>query len=215
MQLSTRPSRTAKALRTGARARCARRCAATGEICAPERLIRFVLDPNDVATPDFSGRLPGRGAWVKADREALAAAVNKKAFARSFGRDVKTLDDLADRVEAGLAAASLSALGLARRVGDAAVGFEQAARLCRTGKAAALVSAADARGRQKLKGLAPEIAFFGFLDGAELSKALGRDGVAYVALKQGAAAERFMREARRLKGFRAHGDPPQAHKAFE
>jgi len=170
-----------------------------------------VLDPDGALAPDFSGKLPGRGAWVRADRDALAAAMRKNAFARSFGRPVTAPDDLAIRVEAGLAAASLSALGLARRVGDAAVGFEQAARMVRSGKAQALISAADAGadGKRKLKALAPALAFFGFFDGRALSAALGREGVAHVALKKGAAAMRFMREARRLEGFRAAAGPPQ------
>lgn len=188
-----------------------RRCIATGETGAPDRFVRFVRNPQGWVMPDFAGKLPGRGAWVTANREALAAAVKKRAFARSFGGDAKAPEDLAAIVEAGLVKAALSALGMARRVGKAAVGFDQAARLCRAGKAVVLVSAAGGGedGQRKLKALAPAAPFFGFFEGRELSAALGREGVVHVALKSGAAAKRFAREARRLEGFRASVSQPR------
>lgn len=156
-------------------------------------------------TPDLAGRLPGRGAWVTATREALAKATKARAFSRAFKAEARTPEDLAASVEAGLAKAALSALGLGRRAGEAAVGFDQARRLLEAGKAAALVSAADGAedGKRKLKALAPGLPFFGRFESRELSAALGRDGVVHVALKKGPAAARFIREARRLEGFRA------------
>ena len=166
--------------------------------------MRFVRDPQGCVAPDFVGKLPGRGAWVTANPAALDAAINKRAFAKSFGADAKTPENLTASVEAGLAKAALSALGMARRVGDAAVGFDQAARLCRAGKAQALVSAVDGGkdGKRKLNALALGVSYIGFFESRELSAALGREGVVHIALKKGAAAKRFVREARRLEGFR-------------
>jgi len=167
--------------------------------------VRFVLDCAGAVTPDFSGKLPGRGAWVTATREAVDLAVKKGAFARSFRSDATAPADLAARVEAGLTKAALNALGLCRRTGAAAVGFDQAKQLLRGGKAAALISAADGAedGKRKLKALARGAVRFEFFEGCELSAALGRDGVVHVALKGGPAANRFIREARRLDGFRS------------
>lgn len=201
MRLPTPPSEASESEASDKRAR---RCIATGNVAAPEGLVRFALDPEDRVTPDIAGKLPGRGAWVTASRGAVDKAVRARAFARAFKREAKTPDDLAASVEAGLAKAALSALGLARRAGDAAVGFDQAERLLRAGKAGVLVSAADGAddGKRKLKGLAPGLPFFGRFQSRELSAALGRDGVVHVALKKGPAAARFAREARRLEGFR-------------
>ncbi|MEM6662503.1 MAG: DUF448 domain-containing protein, partial [Pseudomonadota bacterium] len=43
-----------------------RRCIATGETGATDRLIRFVLAPEGGLVPDLAARLPGRGAWLTA-----------------------------------------------------------------------------------------------------------------------------------------------------
>lgn len=141
---------------------------------------------------------------MSANRAALEKAVRAGAFARSFKAEVKTPDDLAAIVEAGLAKSALAALGLARRTGDAAIGFDQAKRLLEAGKAAVLVSAADGAedGKRKLKGAGAGVSVFGRFQSRALSAALGRDGVVHVALKKGPAAARFAREARRLEGFR-------------
>ena len=48
---------------------------ATGERLESGQLIRFVLGPGSEVVPDLKHRLPGRGVWVKAKREAIAAAV--------------------------------------------------------------------------------------------------------------------------------------------
>lgn len=142
---------------------------------------------------------------MTATRGALEKAVRTRAFSRAFKAEATPPEDLVAAVEAGLAKAALSALGLARRAGDAGVGFDQAKRLLGAGKAAVLVSAADGAedGRRKLMALAPDASFFGRFQSRELSAALGRDGVVHVALKKGPAAARFAREARRLEGFRA------------
>ena len=61
-----------------------RQCAVTRERLGKEALVRFVLSPDDVVTPDVAEKLPGRGVWIKADRAVLESAVKKNAFARAF-----------------------------------------------------------------------------------------------------------------------------------
>ena len=48
-----------------------RRCIASGESGPTGSLIRFVLGPDDSVVPDLAGKLPGRGAWLSADRAAV------------------------------------------------------------------------------------------------------------------------------------------------
>ena len=43
--------------------------------------IRFVADPDGQIVPDVAGPLPGRGLWVKADRDSRPGALAKKLFA--------------------------------------------------------------------------------------------------------------------------------------
>ena len=63
-------------------------------------MIRFVVGPDGEAVPDLKNKLPGRGIWVTASRDALGEAVKKRAFARGFKRDVRVPADLVERTEA-------------------------------------------------------------------------------------------------------------------
>lgn len=172
---------------------------------SPDGYFRFVLSPDGVVTPDFSGTLPGRGGWVTASRQAIDTAAKKGAFARSFKQRATAPDDLGDRVEAGLAKAALGALGLARKTGGVVLGFEKVRAALKAKDIAVLITASDAAedGKRKLQRLADDAALIGVFDTDELSGALGGDGVVHAALKRGAAASRFLREARRVEGFRA------------
>ena len=60
-----------------------RRCIALMESLPKERMIRFVLSPDHVVTPDIAERLPGRGIWVSADRKALKKAIARNLFVMS------------------------------------------------------------------------------------------------------------------------------------
>src|ERR1700742_3679007 len=78
-------------------------CAATGVARAESEMIRFVLGPEGAAVLDLKRKLPGRGLWVTATREALVAAVARKAFARGCKREVRLAIDLVDSTERLLA----------------------------------------------------------------------------------------------------------------
>lgn len=170
-------------------------------------MVRFVVSPDGAIAPDLFGKLPGRGAWVSADRGAVNEAVKKGAFARSLKMAAPAAAGLADLVEAGLARIALDSLGLARRTGDAALGLEKASALMRAGKAAVLVVAKDAGrdGRDKLRPLARDIQICDLFSAEELSQALGRD-VVYGAVASGPHGGRFLRAEKRLRGFRPSPD---------
>ncbi|MGA1268999.1 MAG: DUF448 domain-containing protein, partial [Gemmobacter sp.] len=51
-----------------------RRCIVTGESAPKAGLLRFVVGPDERVVPDLAGRLPGRGIYVSASRDALAQA---------------------------------------------------------------------------------------------------------------------------------------------
>lgn len=153
--------------------------------------------------PDFSGKLPGRGAWVTATREAVEAAVKKRAFSRALKASASASNDLGARVDEGLAKGALSALGLARRTGDLVTGFEKVRSALKTHKAAALIAASDGAedGRRKLAALAGDATVIALFDRASLSAAVGCD-VVHGALSHGAGATRFLSAARRLERYR-------------
>lgn len=181
-----------------------RRCLVTREARDRERLIRFVVDPAGRVLPDLDQRLPGRGMWLSAERDVVNKAGARKMFAKAARAPVQVDADLADQVERLLAQRVLDGLGLARRAGQVAMGFEQVRTWLRSSSAAILVTAADgaADGREKLRRLAPHLPMITALSRAEMGAALGRESLVHVAVGPGGLARRLLRDAARLAGFR-------------
>lgn len=182
-----------------------RRCFLTGEVRPKSELVRFVVGPDGRIVPDVAGRLPGRGLWLTARRDIVAAAVAKRQFARAARTSVGVADDLADCVEALLARRCCDLLGLARRAGEAVAGFAKVEAALASGEVAVLVAASDgaADGRGKLRARAPACPLVDCLTSAELAVAFGREHVVHAALMPGRLAASFVAEAGRLAGFRA------------
>src|ERR1700722_11826370 len=76
--------------------------AVSREVRPVSELIRFVVGPDGTAVPDVKNKLPGRGLWVTATRQALDEAVKRKVFARGFKRDVRLPPNLAEQTEQAL-----------------------------------------------------------------------------------------------------------------
>jgi len=181
-----------------------RRCVATRQSRPRRELIRFVIGPDGGLAPDFEEKLPGRGYWVGADPKSLEAARCGRAFQRAARRPLSVPGDLEARVEAGLARRCCSLLGLARRSGLLAAGYEGACEWLREGRGAVLVEALDGaeNGRRALAGLARGLPVVSVLTAAETGAAIGRDFTVHAVLGPGRLAERFLLEAGRLAGFR-------------
>ena len=186
-----------------------RRCIVSGELLPEEALIRFVADPDGCVVPDIDARLPGRGIWLSARRDAIEIAVAKNQFSRAAKEPLRAPADLAERVEFQLVRRLADDLGLARRAGLLILGFDVISRALDSKKPPVLlVEASDgaADGRRKLvgmaaaRGLRPPVV--DCLTCSELSLALGRENVIHAALNPGRLSERVRREAGRLRGFR-------------
>jgi predicted RNA-binding protein YlxR (DUF448 family) len=120
-----------------------RRDIVSGEVMEEARLLRFVAGPQGVVVPDLARKLPGRGLWVAADREAVQTAARKGLFSRAAKARLSAAPDLADQVEMLLKRRLLSGLGLARRGGHLTSGFEKVSAAITSGKAAWLIEASD------------------------------------------------------------------------
>lgn len=181
----------------------ARRCIVTGDTGARGGLIRFVAGPDGVVTPDLAEKLPGRGLWVAADRDALARA-DVRVFSRAQRGQVEVPADLAARIEAALARRLADYLGMARRAGALVAGFEKCRAALKGGTGAALLAASDgaADGRAKLRALAPALEELAPLTAAEMGCAIGREAAVHAVVTDAALARRIAREARRLAGVR-------------
>lgn len=186
-----------------------RRCIVTGDHDGGANLIRFALSPDGVVTPDVAAKLPGRGAWVRADRASVEMAAKKGAFARAFKAPARAPEGLSDTVEFLLARRSLDQLGMAQRAGAIAVGATQVEAAIRARPALLLIEAADGaeEGREKLMSLHIGLwgrppAAVGCFNAADLGVALGRERVIHACLLQERLASVWAAEIGRLSGFR-------------
>ena len=186
-------------------------CAATHQVKPVEEMIRFVVAPDGAAVPDLKRRLPGRGIWITATRQALDTAIARKAFARGFKRDVRVAPDLVEATERLLAQAALDALAICHKAGKVAIGFAKVDVALARERVAALINAAEAAadGTRKLAASlhrredAAGIAVIDAFASAQLDLALGRSNVIHAALLAGSESETFLARMARLDCFRA------------
>jgi predicted RNA-binding protein YlxR (DUF448 family) len=167
-------------------------------------MIRFVLGPDGEAVPDLAEKLPGRGMWVTAERDALERAVARKLFSRSAKQPVAVPDGLVDAVEAALSRRVTDLLSLARKAGQAVSGYEKVKGMVDDGRARVLLQASDGSERGKTKiNLPPEEGpTIGCLSAGELGLSFGRDRVIHAALGGGGLTARIVEDASRLAGLR-------------
>jgi predicted RNA-binding protein YlxR (DUF448 family) len=192
-----------------------RRCVATGTVKPVDEMIRFVVSPEGAVVPDLKRRLPGRGVWVTATRTALRDAIARRAFGRSFKRDVRVTPDLVESTERLLERAALDALAMAHKAGRLAAGFAKAEAALRDGNAVGIVHASDAApdGVRKLASAQRQagvgrttFAVLGAFTSAQLDLALGRSNVVHAALLGGPESKAFMTRTARLERFRTGPD---------
>jgi len=188
-----------------------RLCVATRAVRPVADLIRFVVGPNGGAVPDLKGKLPGRGVWVTATREALAEAIKRKVFARGFKRDVDLPADLLSRTESLLERSVLDALSMAAKASLVVAGFAKVQRALAHGEVVALLHAVEAAadGVGKLDAIlrrastTKPIAVIRCLASAQLDLALGRPNVIHAALVAGPSSDTFLTRFRRVERFRS------------
>ena len=194
-----------------------RRCIVGGGTFPKESMIRFVVAPDGTLAPDVAGRLPGRGFWLRADRDVINKALVGKSFAKASRSAVEVPDDLVRRLEDLLARRCLDLIGLARRAGRLAAGFEKVQAALREEPKGVLIVASDAAagGRAKVQALAlqarapaqgqaraPGLVTIDPFTAAELGGAVGRDAIVHMAVEPGRLADALIAEAGRLAGVR-------------
>lgn len=196
-----------------------RRCLASGAVRPRETLLRFVVGPDQTVVPDIANRLPGRGLWLTPERRMVEKAMVRKLFARGAKQAVTVPGDLADRVDHLLRQSCLRLLGLARRAGETAAGYDKVHGLLKKGEAALLLQASDGSRAPRTRlatlgvGQAPGLEVIELFTADELGEALGQTPRVHVAVLPGGLAERLRREAARLKAYNADESRPQRGQA--
>jgi uncharacterized protein len=193
-----------------------RRCVATGRVGPKGDFVRFVVAPDGTLVPDIDAKLPGRGLHLDPTPEAIALAVKKRSFSRAARRPVAVPDDLAATLDRLLVARAVDLLGLARRAGQAVVGYDQVEPWLKQGRAGVLIQASDAAegGRAKLSRIAHAVLSagkpvpdFACLTAEELARPFGRDHAVHVAVSPGGLSRRLQVALARLNTLRACAKP--------
>ena len=207
----------------GAAERNRERFCALSRLARPvDDLIRFVAGPDGAVVPDLKRKLPGRGLWITASRDAVDEAVKRKVFARGFKRDVHAGSDLAQVTGDLLARAALDALAIAGKAGDVPAGFGKVEAALMRDRVVALLHASEAArdGVRKLGNVlatrpdAEQISTISQFSSSQLDLALGRSNVIHAALLAGPSSNTFLARFRRLERFRTGsiaGEGVQTH----
>ncbi|MEE9272476.1 MAG: DUF448 domain-containing protein [Robiginitomaculum sp.] len=191
---------------------------ASGQNRDPKTMVRLAfasVGPNEkMVVADLSCKVPGRGAWVVANRQAVERAIKTDAIARAAKAKVDVPDGFSDLIEKQLSMRVIALLGMTNRAGELETGFDKVRSAASGGKLAFRFEARDGApdGRAKIrvitKALAKEYSedsapVIGCFTSQELGKIIGRDHVVHVGVRKGHLAKTIYYELSRLYGFRA------------
>jgi predicted RNA-binding protein YlxR (DUF448 family) len=176
------------------------KCIQSGENLDKDRLLRFVIGPENTLYPDFSENLPGQSFWCNLYRETLQKAVTEN----PFGPDVVIPADIMEIIEKGLRNQAISMISMARKAGQLVTGAAKTEQSLRSGKAGVYLTAAikEADTREKLSFLANQARIVDLFTTDELSQASGTRKVFHAAMSRGGIAERFFIHVKRMNLFR-------------
>ena len=182
-----------------------RLCIVTRERHDPARLIRFAASPDGTIVPDVAAKLPGRGAWVLAERSAVEAALMKGVLAGALktggsgGPAMEQLDGL-------LLKRCQETLSIGRRSGLVLGG---GGKIRAAGLAEVLIVAGDASPRETraLKGDVDHEWAMEAMSGEEIGAVFGRPSMAFAAVLKGDGRQtgRIGGELGRLARWRGKG----------
>ena len=183
-----------------------RTCIATGQNFPIYKLIRFVIAPNGFAVADLVGRLPGRGAWVAANNDAIRIADQKGHLKQALGAGLQSQDADIATIARSLRARVIAKGSMARKCGALLGG---GGKLLAEGHFNGLLAATDASPRQlrKLKSKLGVEWVSQSLRSTELGQIFGRESLAFAGLRVsgGPGSQKLVRiiyeDIMRLDGF--------------
>lgn len=205
----------------GARPVTERMCVATRTVKPIDEMIRFVVAPDGSVVPDLKCKLPGRGVWITATREALAEALKRRAIGGAFKRDLRVDAALVATTEQLLERSMFDALAMCGKAARAVTGFTKVEAALAREPVVALLHAAGAAadGIRKLDSAlqrrgsdeAARICLITDLPADQLDLAMARSNVVHAALLAGSASDTFLVRHARLTRFRTGIAPGVGH----
>ena len=193
---------------SGARKGVERLCVATRAVRPVEDMLRLVAAPDGKVVPDVERKLPGRGVWITATRDAVERALRERAIQRAFRGDAEVDAELPALIGRLLERSALEGLSLANKSGQVVTGAGKVEAALNAGDVALLIHASDARpdGARKLDALAraagERLPVLRAFRGEQLDLALGRPNVVHAALLAHPAGAGFLGRCLRLDRWR-------------
>ena len=185
-----------------------RTCIATGKTLPCHHMLKFVVGPDGLAILDLAEKLPGRCAWVAADRAALQQAVKEGHFKRVIGARCSEIDEETIRIKHLMHDRVIAYAGMARRAGllIGGVGKLLSGRQC-----VGLIIAPDASQREarRLESRLGTIWTTNCLSASEIGQICGREALAFAGLLapehrvQEDLCRKLHLEIARMEGFSA------------
>ena len=178
-------------------------CVVTRERDDPENLIRFVLSPDGYIVPDLTERLPGRGMWLKADKNIIHKAIEMRSFSRAMQCQVTVPENLVSIIRDGLRNKIKDSFGFARRAGQITYGFVKVREKISQNIAGLIIQAIDGSEEEKKRilsgtGLLPVMAVF---TAKELGMIFGREYIVHAAIYRGPFVKQILFDNKRLSGI--------------
>jgi uncharacterized protein len=196
-----------------------RLCVVSRQTYPISRLIRFVASPDGVLTPDTKRKLPGRGVWVEATKDAIELALKRKSFARSLKAPVIIPDDLTGLIERLLTQDALQAFSMANKAGKVVAGQSKVESEIAKSAVIAIIHATDAAqdsirklGQAVKRRFGPEyegskqFIVISPFQSSQMSLCLGKEHVIHTCLINDAASKRCLEKCQLLMRYRCELD---------
>ncbi len=185
---------------------------ASGDIMNPARMVRLAFSQDGEVVADVFAKIPGRGAWIAANRDAVEKAIKTKAFNHAAKRNITVPNTFANIIEQQLSRKVLGLIGMANRAGELESGFDKVRSVAHAGKLAFRIEASDGAedGRSKIRVISKAIAHelqhpppcvIGCYNSTQLGNIIGREHMVHLALRKGRLVQSLRAELSRLAGF--------------
>ncbi|MCT4575033.1 MAG: DUF448 domain-containing protein [Alphaproteobacteria bacterium] len=176
------------------------------ELKNKSELIRFVLGPENKIFADLNEKLPGRGMWLQANKEALDIAIEKRLFNKACKADCNIDKDFPQKVTELLKKKVLDYISISKKTGNLTIGFEKVTEACKKQYPKIFIIASDsgADGKSKFRKYisSEDIVVIDSFKAIELQEVLGQDSlVVYGCVKKSSIADNIVASYNKMKNF--------------
>lgn len=178
-----------------------RTCLACRKVLSKDALLRYVASPDGHLTVDYTGRLPGRGAYTCVTLDCLETALKKRAFGRALKTELQPVElaELTGQLKEALETKIASLIGMGRKSQAVVSGTNEIqGRLGSRQLPGLVIVATDLSPGlyEKIKGLAQqkEVPFYRMFSKDDLGRLLGKGLRSALAFEPGGLTDRLIAE---------------------